>query len=253
MGRLLQRLEAAAIALAVLMTVSAAGCFLSRNTPTPSPVEVVAAVDAGTPVAEMAPVVEPELPSVGEQVVQEASRWLGRKSLRSVIRGMKDDCIGLIRFVYTRAGVPLDEHAFVRSAKNAVNGLYLRFRSAGLVRLENPLPGDLVFFRDTYDVNRDGRRNDGMTHIGIVEEVQEDGTVLFIHRERRGVVQSAANPLKPRQLEDSEGRKLNDYIRRESLEHRGYLAGELVAGFVSPNQVQDWAYQARLDEKSPTK
>jgi len=226
---------ARSVELALLMLATAvSGCLAARRAPPPAEPTVVVATDAGAPVVEELP----EPPSLAATIVEEASRWVGRRSLKAVLRGMKDDCIGLVRFVYARAGLPLEDHAFARSARNAVNGLYQKLRSAGLVRRADPLPGDMVFFRDTYDVNRDGKRNDGMTHIGIIEEVQDGGTVLFIHRDRRGVVKSAANPSRPRQLEDAEGKKMNDYIRRQTLEHRGYLAGELISGFVSPSQLQ---------------
>jgi hypothetical protein len=179
--------------------------------------------------------------ALGEQVAEEANRWVGTPSLKGMEEGLNDDCMGLIRFIYERVGVEFANSAFAPGAVNAVNSLYAGARSAGMLHLKAPKRGDLVFFKETYDVNRDGLRNDGMTHIAIVEEVRSDGTLTFVHRERHGIKTSLANPLFPKQRFDAGGKPINDFIRRETLEHRGYLAGELVTGFVSPMDLQKLA------------
>jgi hypothetical protein len=89
----------------------------------------------------------------------------------------------------------------------------------------------LVFFRETYDRNRDGRRNDGLTHVGIVERVDKDGTVTFIHRANQGIKRSRMNPRLPKLRQTPRGKVVNDFIRQKSSLSRGYLAGELFVGF----------------------
>ncbi len=98
-----------------------------------------------------------------------------------------------------------------------------------------PRPGDLFFFEETYDRNRDGRRNDGLTHIGVVERVEPDGVVTFIHRGGKGIARARLFLPEPETHWRKETREvLNDYLRRPSRTLRAYLTGELFVGFASP-------------------
>jgi hypothetical protein len=96
---------------------------------------------------------------------------------------------------------------------------------------EWPAPGDLVFWRDTYDRNRNGRPDDGLTHAGIVEYVV-DGTVVFVHRGAKGVARGAMTPDRPDER-SADGVALNSFIRRPNprLEGVPALAGALFAGY----------------------
>jgi hypothetical protein len=92
-------------------------------------------------------------------------------------------------------------------------------------------PGDLVFWRDTYDRNRDGKADDGLTHVGMVEYVV-DGTVVFVHRGSRGVVRGAMTPDRPSER-SAGGYARNTPIRKRDRRLAGVpaLAGELFAGY----------------------
>ncbi len=97
-----------------------------------------------------------------------------------------------------------------------------------------PVPGDLVFFRETYDQNRDGRTNDGLTHVGLVERVLEDGTVTVIHRVSRGVVRYRMNLAHPLARKDpASGRAINDYLRAPGSGEKGVLTGQLFSAYAS--------------------
>jgi hypothetical protein len=107
-----------------------------------------------------------------------------------------------------------------------------------------PLPGDLVFFKETYDLNRDGQSNDGLTHIGVVEDVEADGTVLVIHRVARGVVRYRMNLGSPTQLTTSDGRRVNDWLRTEAPGSKPRLTAELFAGYATLLPVSQRAHRA---------
>jgi hypothetical protein len=96
-----------------------------------------------------------------------------------------------------------------------------------------PLPGDLVFFKETYDRNRDGRRNDGLTHVGLVDDVEADGTVVIIHRVARGVVRYRMNLGHPDQAASPQGRRWNDWLRTEQPGAPAQLTGQLFAGYAT--------------------
>jgi hypothetical protein len=120
----------------------------------------------------------------------------------------------------------------IRTARgeSLVAVLWARAREKGAVTSRGPaLPGDLVFFEETYDRNRDGFRNDGLTHVGIVESVEPDGTVTFIHRGGSGVARARVNPSTPGE------RASNDYIRRPDGTDAPRLTGQLLVGFAAPS------------------
>jgi hypothetical protein len=91
-----------------------------------------------------------------------------------------------------------------------------------------------VFFRETYDQNRDGRRNDGLTHVGLVDEVEADGTVVVIHRVKRGVVRYRMNLARPNLRRDPRtGEVINDMLRAPGAGRVPVLTGQLFASYGS--------------------
>ncbi|WP_426754902.1 NlpC/P60 family protein [Myxococcus sp. Y35] len=171
---------------------------------------------------------------MGGSIVQRSIQLVGVRTLRRISRSVPDDCSGFVRLAYRSAGIDLVAHGFL-AGENAVSGIFRRALEVGAVHHQPPRPGDLVFFRETYDRNRDGRRNDGMTHIGVVEGVDAHGTVTFIHRGGKGVARGRLNLSFPskHQLEQG-GPVVNDYIRPAAKGSRSYLAGELFVAFASP-------------------
>jgi hypothetical protein len=95
-------------------------------------------------------------------------------------------------------------------------------------------PGDLVFFHNTWDFNRDGLPNDPLTHVGIVETVERDGTVIFVSWVLAGVERYRMNLFQPGIHTTAEGRVLNDHMRRKrpgDSSTTRYLTGQLFAAF----------------------
>ena len=167
-------------------------------------------------------------------IVSRSVQLVGERNLGRVSRTVPNDCSGFVRLAYLAAGIDLVNHGF-RDGENAVSAIFRRALGVGVVHHQAPRPGDLVFFRETYDRNRDGRRNDGMTHIGVVEAVDADGTVTFIHRGGKGVARGRLNLSAPSRHQLGQGGPvLNDYIRPATKGTRAYLAGELFSAFASP-------------------
>ncbi len=186
------------------------------------------------PTVRKAPVARPAR-GVGERIAARASRLVGVSSLKQVDRTVPDDCTGVVRIAYESAGIEVMPRGGGRRGDNGVTHIYQHARALGAVHKGRPRPGDLVFFRETYDRNRDGRRNDGLTHIGVVERVEPDGTIAFVHRGSRGVARVRMNLQRPTaHRERKGGAVVNDYLRAASRKHRAYLTGELFVGFASP-------------------
>jgi hypothetical protein len=109
-------------------------------------------------------------------------------------------------------------------------------RKAGKVYdKEIPNAGDLVFFHNTSDRNKDHRNNDWYSMIGIVEKVDDDGSVTFITFSFGQVKRFVMNLYHPQvRREEKTGKVLNDFLRIKRLddpEYTQYLSGELYAGF----------------------
>jgi CHAP domain-containing protein len=168
----------------------------------------------------------PAAPSLRERVVARAASALGEPGLSRVTREVSDDCTGFVRWAYRASGEDLVEGS-------VGNMLSIASRARAVRRGGRPLPGDLVFFRETYDRNGDHRRDDGVTHVGVVERVEPDGTVVFAHRATSGVKESRLNLRFPSTARAGDGRVLNDYIRRSSGRQRARLTGEQFAGYAS--------------------
>ncbi len=146
-----------------------------------------------------------------------------------------DDCSGLVRAAYQAVGVELLSHGTL-PGENAVSAIHRRAQRAGALHKRTPKPGDIVFFRETYDRNRDGVRNDGLTHVGVIEAVERDGTVVFVHRGGSGVKRSRMNLSLPGKRTQGE-RVLNDYIRAAEGGERARFASEFFSGYASASRL----------------
>jgi peptidoglycan DL-endopeptidase CwlO len=167
-----------------------------------------------------------------ETAVETARALLGATRIVVDQRRYGDDCTALVRAAYARVGVDL-----MQDGRTQDSGVAAIYRFAGhhgrIYEGGRPLPGDLVFFRETYDRNRDGHVNDGLTHVGLVDEVEEDGTVVIIHRVARGVVRYRMNLGHPDRPASPQGRRWNDWLRGEQPGAPAQLTGQLFAGFAT--------------------
>lgn len=170
---------------------------------------------------------------LGNDIVETARALVGKSRVVQNGRTYPNDCTGLVRAVFDRHGVRVSNPGDAQTGDNGVTAMYRYIDRTGDVRKRNPRPGDLVFFKNTYDRNRDGRTNDGLTHVGIVEgTVGNDGTVLVIHRTSKGVVRHRMNLKHPGDSRNAAtGEVLNDVLRGGA---KARLTGELFVYYGTP-------------------
>jgi peptidoglycan DL-endopeptidase CwlO len=173
-----------------------------------------------------------------EQIVQDAEQFIHARQFRVEGRSFPYDCSGFIGAVLLKSGIDVFRGAAELDIRgNGVRILHTYLEKYGaLYGTSTPEPGDIIFFSNTYDRNRDRRPNDLLTHAGIVERIDANGTVVFIHLSRKEIQRDSINLLRPSLHEDMDGTILNDYLRRRRRhDARGtrYLAAELFAGFGS--------------------
>jgi hypothetical protein len=156
---------------------------------------------------------------------------LGARLIESNGRRVAYDCAGVTRAIFLEHGIDLYASSTTDRRANGVRLIYNHLRQHGRIH-QGPAvqPGDLVFFDNTWDFNGDGKLNDPLTHVGVVERVESDGTVVFISRVAEAIQRYRMNLALPHIHKTADGRTVNDYIRRKQPtdpEEMGHLAGEL--------------------------
>jgi hypothetical protein len=102
--------------------------------------------------------------------------------------------------------------------------------------LPRPASADAVFFHNTRDVNSDGRSNDWLSQVGVVESLDAIDDTISVLTVRHGrAVRIAMNLRQPSiQRDRMSKRTLNSELRRRrstDSPRLGTLSGQLFAGF----------------------
>ncbi|MGH7255913.1 MAG: CHAP domain-containing protein, partial [Nitrospirales bacterium] len=197
---------------------------------------VVAATTGGHSVGRRTPCCRmTRLIPAQQRLAKTASGFLGAGRIVAKGKRFSYDCSGLARGVYFAQGIDLVKGVSSWSGQNGVRLIYQHISRHGRLHTGPVVqPGDLVFFHNTWDANGDGRVNDRWTHVGIVERVQDDGTVVFISRVSRGIERYRINLRYPHLHRSGDGRLLNDFMRkkrRTDPSQTQYLTGQLFAAF----------------------
>jgi hypothetical protein len=148
------------------------------------------------------------------------------------------DCIGFVETVYHKVGIPFrDVMSMVnQEGGSAVRTAYIAVKKYGILFKDEttPEPGDLIFWDNTFDYDRDGRYDDPLTHIGMVAEVLPDGTVKYIHRGGKGVSYGYMNITTPEISKNEAGEAVNSQLRvkgKHDAKTVKYRSGELFVAF----------------------
>jgi hypothetical protein len=127
------------------------------------------------------------------------------------------DCTGTILAIYAMAGVHVVD-LFPRYSGNGVARLYAIARDYDLLYdTVYPVPGDLIFWDNTYDRAGDKRWNDELTHVGMVISVDSHGQIEYLHHHyTQGVVIARMNLRDPETHVGPGGVVVNSPMRMRS-------------------------------------
>lgn len=168
-------------------------------------------------------------------IADTASRLVGARVVRSGNRLITNDCAGVTRAVFLAHGIDLYEDS--SEQMTGVRRIYAHVRKHGRIhRGPEVSRGDLVFFDNTWDANNDGLENDPLTHVGVIEALEADGTIVFISRTSSAIERYRMNLRWPNSSVTTDGRVFNDFLRRKRAgdpSRRMYLTGQLFAFFGS--------------------
>lgn len=163
----------------------------------------------------------------GNAVADAAARLVGRSKIVVDGRSYRWDCSGLAIAALADAGI---------EASGSTADLWAQAEAAGRThRRKRPAPGELAFFDDTYDRNDNGRLDDPLSHVAVVERVDPDGTITLIHVGSAGIVRFVMNLVFPHD-ELRDGARVNDLLRAASRRDppgAKHLASELWVGFAA--------------------
>ena len=160
---------------------------------------------------------------IGELVAQSAMSMKGKSTLVVQDQTYRFDCSGFVLAVYAQSGQLIEGNT---------RSLFAQSKSSKTLFKTRPLPGDVVFFDNTYDRNRNRKLDDELTHIGIVTSVSEDDTVAMMHLGGSGVTAITMNLTHPNEHRSPEGVLWNSYLRvNKSGENSPRLAGQLFVSY----------------------
>lgn len=163
----------------------------------------------------------------------------GDQSLRAVQR---------VEAAQTLLGTPgLQERAFVAHVLRAAGqdiavdakqpyaaSLWRKLEAAGAkVAIADAKPGDLIFFRDTADLNGNGRPDDGVTLVGVVERVRGNHAVFIAQRAGK-VRRMAVDGTRPLVIRDGAGEVINTRLVRWPGSDTPWTTGQCLYGFGRP-------------------
>ncbi|MFN7143396.1 MAG: CHAP domain-containing protein [Myxococcota bacterium] len=170
----------------------------------------------------------PAAPPTPLAIAEAAAAFVGNSALYVDGARYRFDCSGLVEASLASAGCAFrgsTEMLFQQAREHRV-----------LHRKRLPTPGDVAFFDDTYDDNGNGRLDDPLTHVAVVESVDGKGTITLIHVGSKGVTRFLMNLRRPEDRHDADGNLINSYIRHRKAgdsPRTRYLAGELWVAFGS--------------------
>lgn len=160
-----------------------------------------------------------------------------RGPLRVGIRSFPFDCSGYVAAVYALVDAELMtlEPDDQETGLTGTEIIYRRTHAQGRLFKRHPRPGDLVFFDNTWDRDSDGRLNDALTHIGLVDRIRRDGTLEILHLGNTGIGHLRMNLKRRGEARDEEtGEVLNDPLRRRTSSDEAdtpYLSAQLFRAF----------------------
>lgn len=169
-------------------------------------------------------------PSDRLKIATIAGQCIGKSKLAVGKTPFRADCSGTVRAIFAKAKIGLG--GIIKNDKeNDVKAIYRYAQKYGQIVKSKPEVGDLVFFHNTYDRSRNGRMNDALTHVGIVEKV-EGSTVHFIHHLGQSIIRSRMDLSRPKESYHPVTKKrINHILRKAQGPHKAYTAAELFAGF----------------------
>jgi hypothetical protein len=152
---------------------------------------------------------EREEMALRKSIVQSALKYINKSSGR--------DCSGFVELVNLENGEPYYKSGSLSQFYDNTNRSKAIFNimksNDKLLKEETPKIGDLVFFEDTIQKAKRKIGSFNITHVGIITQIDEDGTVHFIHNiQGKNRVDQLNTKFADAQI--LSGKNINSYLKR---------------------------------------
>ena len=147
----------------------------------------------------------------------------------AAVSSTSSQALAYISDVYQINGVDLRQK--IGNDRPSIGDVYqYAFKHSLVYQTTRPAIGDLVFFHNSFDRNRDGRWNDWHSLVGIVESVDDDETITVLVYTTK--IEKISLNLKYPELKTRKSRTINSQLRPDEGSHIG-SAAKLFAGFAN--------------------
>ena len=176
---------------------------------------------------------EPDPSALRDTIVSGGLSLVGQKTL--VVKGVSypADCTGVVRAAYAFADIDL-AYRFGQYEGNGVRRVYLTLQDQRLLYVTSyPVPGDIIFWDNTWDANGNKVADDELTHVGLVVASDPDGSISYLHYHYRlGPTVETMNLLQADVDLSEDGKQINAVLRmRGSPPGPGSNAAQLFKAF----------------------
>ncbi|RAZ52441.1 NlpC/P60 family protein [Campylobacter hyointestinalis] len=134
------------------------------------------------------------------------SKYLNKK--------LGNDCSGFVSLVNEDSkSLYFDENIvnnFYDKNGRKSQAIFNLYKSQNKISYTDPKPGDLVFFNNTTS-RTNKSKNKAITHLGIIDKVESNGTITFMHNINGKNIKSVMN-LNHKNTHKLNGKKINAYI-----------------------------------------
>lgn len=123
------------------------------------------------------------------------------------------DCSGLVSVINDKNDKiffePRELNKYFNNTRKS-QAIFNLYKAHNKIVFTQPKAGDLIFFNNT---TRDTKRkkNGAITHVGIIDEVKSDGSIIFLHNSGGKNIKSVMS-LKHKNSHDVGGKKVNAYL-----------------------------------------
>ncbi len=178
-----------------------------------------------------------EVQDIKLKLIEGAETYKGAKNLVIKGRRFNMDCSGVISAVYYYAGIDLQKY-YPAYSGTGTERVYTTLRDRKLLKKTwLPEPGDIIFWDNTFDKNKNGKDDDSLTHMGMVVSCDKQGNITYIHYNyAQGIVYEYMNIRYKNyesQIIKGENVIINSPMRIKggSREQKNWLAGQLINCF----------------------
>ncbi|MCL2705174.1 MAG: hypothetical protein FWE72_03090, partial [Spirochaetaceae bacterium] len=122
-----------------------------------------------------------EIESIRKKLIEGAELFKGAKNLVARGRSFNMDCSGIVAAIYYYAGIDLQKY-YPHYSGTGTERIYATLKERKLLKKTYlPEPGDIIFWDNTFDRNRNKKDDDLLTHMGMVVSCDRQGNITYIH------------------------------------------------------------------------